>query len=125
MRLGPAAALAGLLAAACAVPPGEPAAARPADGPLRGAGLTPDPAGLQPHGTPLRIDFGRAQEGVVVAVSRLKDQAPAASMGRPGCAAADTEVVWRDGLALAFRGGTFVGWRDAFGRSAGETCPAA
>lgn len=125
MRPGAAAVLLALVATACAAPPGDRAAAAPPDGPLRGAGLTPDPGGLQPNGTSLRIDFGRAQEGVVAAVSRLKGQAPASSGGRPGCAAADTEVAWRDGLALAFRAGTFVGWRDAAGRTAGEACPAA
>lgn len=126
MRLGPAAALLALVATACTAPPTQNAAAiRPADGPLRGAGVTPDANGLQPNGTSLRIDFGRAQEGVVAAVSRLKGQAPVSAGVPAGCATADAEVAWRDGLVLAFRRGTFVGWRDGAGRTAGQACPAA
>lgn len=116
---------AALALAACAAPPVGEVPARFPDGPLRGAGLTPDATGLQPGGTALRIDFGRAQAGVVAAVARLKDAAPVSTGAAPGCPAADTEVAWRDGLVLAFRGGTFVGWRDAAGRAAGAACPVA
>lgn len=115
-----------LALAACAAPPPEAAGAtRPGEAPLRGAGLVPDAGGLQPVGTALRIDFGREQQGVVAAVARLKDAAPAAAVATPGCAGADTEIAWSDGLVLAFRRGTFIGWRDAAGRRAGDACPAA
>ena len=117
MRLAAALALA-LLLAACAAPE-APRQAPPA---LQARGLTPDANGLQPAGTPLRIDFGRAQEGVVAAVSRLLGAEPARATRTPGCTAADAEIAWPSGLVLAFRAGTFVGWRDGAGASAGATC---
>lgn len=99
----------------------------PAPGPRAEArGLVPDAGGLQPGGTPLRIDFGREQAGVVAAVSRILGSPPDATSLREGCAGGgDTFVTWPGGLTLAFASGAFVGWRDAQGRSAGAVCEAA
>jgi hypothetical protein len=80
---------------------------------------------LQPEGTPLRIDFGRAEAGVIPAVSRLLGDAPAFRGPVPGCSL--TVARWSDGLTLWFDRGTFVGWTasDTFGAgSAGRTCQA-
>lgn len=81
-------------------------------------GLVPDAGGLQPNGTTLRIDFGRAETGVVAAVSRLVGAGPAVRRSVPGCG---DLAVWPDGLGLVFVEGTFRGWRrDA--SAAGVTC---
>ena len=103
-----------LLVAACV--PGS--GARAPSGPASAArGLMPDAEGLQPAGTTLRIDFGRAQDGVIAAVSRLLGEEPARVTRTPGCRAADTEIAWPSGLVLAFRAGSFVGWRASSGAS--------
>ena len=47
-----------LALAACTTAPGGPIP--------QSAGLTPDARGLQPAGTALRLDFGRAEPGVTV-----------------------------------------------------------
>ncbi len=116
MRLAAALALA---LAACA-----PSAAGVAPEPGAAArGLTPDANGLQPAGTALRIDFGRAETGVIDATSQLLGRPPASDVRGAGCPdGADTLVSWNTGLTLAFASGTFVGWRDAEGRSAGAAC---
>lgn len=103
-----------LLTAACSP-------AGPARDPAQG--LVPDPGGLQPNGTPLRIDFGRAEEGVIPAVSRLLGDDPDLRGAVPGCSL--TTARWSEGLTLWFDGGAFVGWTSsgAFGSgSAGRTC---
>jgi hypothetical protein len=117
----------GLALAACApraaAPPPAGSSVPPSAIMPAAQGLTPDANGLQPGGTSLRIDFGRAQAGVVAAVSRLLGTPPASTVQREGCpGGGDTYVTWATGLTLAFRAGSFVGWRDAAGRSAGDTC---
>ncbi|MBF9036793.1 hypothetical protein HKCCE2091_21375 [Rhodobacterales bacterium HKCCE2091] len=92
-----------LLAALAACQP----VARPASAP-RAAGLTADGGGLQPVGTPLRIDFGRAQAGAVVSVTRLLGRPPARVVPVPGCG---TEAVWSEGLTMTFAADGFRGWR--------------
>jgi len=69
----------------------------------------------------LRIDFGRAPEGVIAAVTRV--------LGRPetlplsGCPAAiATRLRWDD-LDLTFTADRFVGWRTPAGQ-AGQVCGA-
>jgi hypothetical protein len=88
-----------MILAACApsAPPRAPA-----------QGLVPDGDGLQPNGTPLRIDFGRAESGVVPAVSRLLGEDPAFRGPVAGCAL--TAVRWDTGLTLWFDQAAFVGW---------------
>lgn len=81
-------------------------------------GLVPDAAGLQPNGTELRIDFGRAQAGVIQSVSRLKAQTAAPPVVVPGCGVL---VVWPDGLGLVFIDGNFRGWVQG-DRFAGVKC---
>jgi len=85
-------------------PPAEPEAPPP-------AGLTPDATGLQPAGSPLRIDFGRAQDGVIAAVTRLLGSAPASRTRNGECGAGlVTAVRWENGLTLNFLEGDFRGW---------------
>ncbi|PIV72995.1 MAG: hypothetical protein COW55_14695 [Rhodobacteraceae bacterium CG17_big_fil_post_rev_8_21_14_2_50_65_11] len=82
---------------------------RPAD-PVS-TGLTPDVAGLQPAGTDLRIDFGRAQAGVIETVSRLLGSDPADIGTIEECGAGPvTAAYWTDGLTVNFLNGDFVGW---------------
>ena len=74
-------------------------------------GLTPDGEGLQPAGTDLRIDFGRAQDGVIDAVTRLLGQPPADITRNPECGAGlVTAAYWPNGLTLNFTQGDFTGW---------------
>jgi len=76
-----------------------------------GNGVTPDAAGLQPGGTDLRIDFGRAQEGVIETVSRLVGSQPADVTLIEECGAGPvTAAYWRNGLTANFLNGDFVGW---------------
>lgn len=89
-----------------------PAAAPPPQG------LVPDAGGLQPNDSPLRIDFGRAEAGVIAAVSRLKGTGPETRRTVPGCG---DVAVWADGLTLIFAGGDFRGWARN-GASAGRVC---
>lgn len=73
--------------------------------------FTLDGTGLQPTISGLRVDFGRAQIGVVDTVSRLLDSDPAEVFTQPECGAGPiTAVTWEDGLTLNFMNGSFVGW---------------
>jgi hypothetical protein len=86
-------------------------------------GLVPDANGLQPNGTPLRIDFGRAEAGVIPAVSRLLGRDPVSRGPVVGCSL--SAVRWDTGLTLWFDSEAFVGWTaaDSIGTgSAGHTC---
>jgi hypothetical protein len=94
-----------------------------------GNGVTPDSAGLQPGGTDLRIDFGRAQEGVIDTVSRLLGTDPLDITTSPDCGDV-TAAYWRNGLTLNFVEGDFRGWvltepglTAAGGLSVGDTPP--
>lgn len=98
--------LAAALLAGCTLgtPAPEPAAPPP-------AGLTPDAEGLQPAGTTLRIDFGRAQPGVIDAVTRLLGEGPASVTRNGECGAGlVTAARWTNGLTLNFLEGDFRGW---------------
>jgi hypothetical protein len=81
--------------------------------------LTADGAGLQPNGSNLRIDFGRAEVGNVVAVSRLVGVVPVERVTRGDCGAGPISAVrWANGLTLNFQRDAFVGWTLAKGRGA-------
>ena len=73
--------------------------------------LTLDAAGIQPTVSQLRIDFGRAQPGVIDTVSRLLGDGPEAVTTNAECGAGPvTSATWEDGLTLNFQNGDFVGW---------------
>ena len=73
--------------------------------------VTPDAEGLQPVGSDLRIDFGRAQEGVIDAVTRLLGQPPVEITRNGECGAGlVTAARWPNGLTLNFLEGDFRGW---------------
>jgi hypothetical protein len=73
--------------------------------------LTLDAQGIQPTVSQLRIDFGRAQPGVIDTVSRLLGDGPEAVTTNPECGAGPvTSATWEDGLTLNFQNGDFVGW---------------
>lgn len=73
--------------------------------------FTLDGAGLAPTVSGLRIDFGRAQTGVIDTVSRLLDARPASIATNTECGAGPvTAAQWDDGLTLNFMEGNFVGW---------------
>lgn len=101
---GAAAALLAFLLAACQPAP-DPAP------PPRVPDFTLDSNGIQPNFTDLRIDFGRAQAGVIDTVSRLIGAGPEAVITETGCAAGPvTSARWHGGLSLGFSGGDFRGW---------------
>jgi hypothetical protein len=81
--------------------------------------FAPDANGIAILGQPQRIDFGRSQEGVVAAVTRLEGRGPAATTVCPGGA---TAVRWPSGLSLHFTDGAFLGWANADGTAAGLPC---
>ncbi|MDF0596464.1 hypothetical protein [Psychromarinibacter halotolerans] len=72
--------------------------------------LRPDANGLAIAGNPLRIDFGRAQDGVLTAVTRVLGAPPANSMTNPECGAGPLQIVQYDRITLLFQTGNFVGW---------------
>lgn len=73
--------------------------------------VTLDGAGIQPTISGLRIDFGRAQVGVIDTMARLLGTQPAEVTLQPGCGAGPiTAARWEDGLTLNFSEGSFVGW---------------
>ena len=89
----------------------------------------PDPApsghvfdadGIALVGSPLRIDFGRAEPGAVAAFSRLEGRDPS---GSSDCGGGVRAVSWPGGTTLQFRNGGFLGWSLPDGTSAGVTCP--
>jgi hypothetical protein len=83
----------------------------PTSAPGGGGGLTPDSAGLQPGGTDLRIDFGRAEDGVIETVSRLVGSNPDDVTLIEECGAGPvTAAYWQNGLTANFLDGDFVGW---------------
>ncbi|RMD95044.1 MAG: hypothetical protein D6811_01625 [Alphaproteobacteria bacterium] len=112
MRAG---ALLFLILAACAVPQEQPSS----------AALAADDEGLRPAGSELRIDFGRARDGVVEAVETLIGGPPQSRSIRTDCALVPVEVIsWPD-LELFFLDGAFAGLRKTGGGTpvvAGITC---
>jgi len=82
-------------------------------------GLVLDADGLAPRGSSLRVDFGRAQDGAVAAVSSLLGRPPASTRPVEECGAGPiTMVGWDSGLTLLFRDGDFEGWLWMPGRPA-------
>ena len=95
-----------LLLAGCvsAEPPVEPTSLAPIP-------FTLDAGGIQPAGTDLRIDFGRAQAGVIETVDRLQEAALIEVVAQGDCGAGPvTAARWEDGLVLNFQDGDFRGW---------------
>lgn len=73
--------------------------------------FTLDGNGLEPSLSGLRIDFGRAQAGVIDTVTRLMGTGPAEVVTQAECGAGPvTAARWEDGLVLNFLGGDFRGW---------------
>jgi hypothetical protein len=73
--------------------------------------LSLDARGIQPTVSQLRIDFGRAQVGVIETVSRLLGERPVQVTTNFECGAGPvTAAAWADGLTLNFQEGNFVGW---------------
>jgi hypothetical protein len=108
-----------VLALALALPACAPA-------PVPEAGLqaayAPDAEGIGLPGSPLRIDFGRSEAGVIAAFSRLEKRDPSAIRV---CSGGIRAVTWRGGVTLYFRDGAFLGWsRSSDGASAGLVCEA-
>ncbi len=76
--------------------------------------FTLDGSGIAPSVSGLRIDFGRAQVGVIDTVTRLLDDAPVAVTTNAECGAGPvTAAVWEDGLTLNFMDGNFMGWTNS------------
>ncbi len=76
--------------------------------------FTLDGEGIAPSVSGLRIDFGRAQVGVIDTVSRLLDERPVAVTTNAECGAGPvTAALWEDGLTLNFLDGNFAGWTNS------------
>ncbi|GGD21209.1 hypothetical protein GCM10011358_02090 [Sinisalibacter lacisalsi] len=89
--------------------------------PRTGVTFSPDQGGLAVDDSPLRVDFGRAPEGVIAALDR--ELGPGRALTLDGCGAGiSRQVAWGD-LVLTFSENRFVGWRQA-ARSAGQICGA-
>lgn len=70
-----------------------------------------DAQGIQPTVSGLRIDFGRAQVGVIDTVSRLLGEGPDEIVTSAECGPGPiTAAAWENGLTLNFQDGAFVGW---------------
>lgn len=81
----------------------------PTASPSGGVGVSKD--GLRPVGSDLRIDFGRAQDGVVAAVTKLQGAGPSQVGTNSECGAGPVSYAqWSNGLTLNFMDGTFLGW---------------
>ncbi|MCT8158605.1 hypothetical protein [Pseudoruegeria sp. SHC-113] len=91
-----------------------PDASAPVSGGASGLALAPDH--LQPIGSPLRIDFGRAEAGTVAAISRLVGAQPQARI--PCSNGAGAAQRWANGLTLYFLREGLHGWRLEAGRGA-------
>ncbi|WP_139838557.1 hypothetical protein [Pseudoruegeria aquimaris] len=100
-----------LLLAACNTGPAPQAPASVANA---AAGLALAPDHLQPIGSALRIDFGRAEAGTVAAVSRLVGAQPRARI--PCSNGAGAAQRWANGLTLYFLREGLHGWRLEPGR---------
>lgn len=67
--------------------------------------------GLGPAGSELTIDFGRAQAGVISAVSALQGETPRSTATNAECGAGPVfSATWDNGLTLNFQDGKFLGW---------------
>ena len=85
-----------------------------AEAPVResaAVGMTADGRGLQPNGTPLRIDFGRDEPGAVRAAAKLIGANPTERVVLEECGAGPmVSVRWANGFAMNFQYADFVGW---------------
>jgi len=79
----------------------------------------PDARGLGVAGSELRVDFGRATEGVIPTLTR--ELGPPRRLSLDGCPAGIADRLRWNGLELTFTAESFVGWRDAAGQG-GEVC---
>jgi hypothetical protein len=101
MRASLIALAASLVLAACATTPRTP------DVPP----FTLDGEGIAPMISGLRIDFGRAQVGVIDTVSRLLGEPPASVVSVIECGAGPMTIArWDSGLSLNFVDADFRGW---------------
>jgi hypothetical protein len=84
----------------------------------RAIAYVPDKLGIGLVESGLRVDFGRAREGAISAISRLEGTGPEseAPCGPVGA------VTWPSGLTAYFQRGAFLGWSLPDGRSAGIGC---
>lgn len=81
--------------------------------------LLPDIGGLGIENSTQRIDFGRAPEGMIAALTR--ELGPGRKLVSTGCPAGiETQLAWGD-LVLSFTEERFVGWSTGRDR-AGQTC---
>ncbi|SIO49616.1 hypothetical protein SAMN05444722_2699 [Rhodovulum sp. ES.010] len=108
MRFGPAA-LGLALAAGCAAPPAEAPSTL----------FLPDARGLAIVGSTLRIDFGRAPDGVISALAR--ELGPGRPRPLAGCAEGIVQRRAWGALDLTFSRERFVGWQTATA-AAGRGC---
>lgn len=77
----------------------------------RPTGVVVTSGGLVPVGSILRIDFGRAQLGVIEAVTKLQGEQPEQIRTIEECGAGPvTAARWKNGLTLNFQNEVFLGW---------------
>ncbi|MDF0602339.1 hypothetical protein P1J78_16490 [Psychromarinibacter sp. C21-152] len=72
--------------------------------------LRPDAGGMAVAGSDQRIDFGRAEDGVIAAATRVLGAPPVSRAVNPECGAGPTTIVKYDRIDLLFLDGTFRGW---------------
>ena len=90
-----------VVVSACVTTPSEPAP------PV----LRLDAQGIQHTASQTRLDFGRAQDGVIDSISRVLDERPTSVTTNAECGAGPvTAAAWSDGLTLNFQDDSFVGW---------------
>lgn len=87
-------------------------------------GYTPDQGGIAIDGTDLRIDFGRDEIGVIVAMTDLIGRAPDQQFDLNNCG---TLFRWNSQIDMRFADGVFKAWntRDFIGGEACRVQPAA
>ncbi|MEM1272596.1 MAG: hypothetical protein AAGF88_02200 [Pseudomonadota bacterium] len=78
--------------------------------PQNATGTEFDAGGIQPAGTNLRIDFGRAQDGVVDTASQLFGAVPDRITEQSECGAGVVTAASWPGVTLNFLDGDFRGW---------------
>jgi len=70
-----------------------------------------DAQGIEHTASQTRLDFGRAQDGVIDSISRVLNERPASITTNAECGAGPvTAAAWPDGLTLNFQQDAFVGW---------------
>ena len=69
------------------------------------------PDGIHLSESDLRIDFGRSEQGVVAAMTKLMFEPPQSSVLNAECGAGPIKTVtWKEGLSLLFQNGAFRDW---------------